>query len=108
MRITKSLIFSALFALTVGTATASTNPTFSDARKEIKKLIVKSDIVDVVQKEVTLNVTFMVNDKNEIIVMSTDNEDYDASIKSILNYKKLKSSDMKINTNYTLPIVLKK
>jgi len=81
MRITKSLIFSALFALTVGTATASTNPTFSDARKEIKKLIVKSDIVDVVQKEVTLNVTFMVNDKNEIIVMSTDNEDYDASIK---------------------------
>jgi len=108
MRITKVLIFSALFALTVGTATASTNPTFTDARKEIKKLIIKSDMIGTIQEEVTLNVTFMVNDKNEIIVMSTDNEDYDYSIKAILNYKKLKSSDMKINTNYTLPLVLKK
>lgn len=108
MRITKSLIFSALFALVLGTATASTNPDFSSARKEIKELIVKSDFIKGIDKELTLNVTFMVNAKNEIIILSTDNELFDSNIKAILNYKKLKSADMKINVNYTLPVVIKK
>ncbi len=108
MRITKSILFTALFALVLGTATAGTNPSTNTARNEIKTFIQKAKIADVLEKDVTVHVTFMVNAKNEIIVMSTDQENLDSRIKSTLNYKKLKSSDIKVNTKYTLPVVLKR
>lgn len=108
MRITKSILLSALFALVFGTATASTNPENSTTRTEIKELIEKANLTSVIEDDVTVHVTFMVNEKNEIIIMSTNRKKLDSSIKSTLNYKKLKSSDMKVNTTYTLPIILKK
>jgi hypothetical protein len=108
MRITKSILMTALFALIVGTATASTNPETNSARNEIKELIKKADLAENLKSNVTVNVKFMVNANNEIIVMSTDQKNLDSSIKSTLNYKKLKSSDMDINVTYTLPVVLKK
>ena len=108
MRITKSILFTALFALILGTASANTNPETTTARNEIKTLIQKSNLASTLENDVTVNVTFMVNAKNEIIIMSTDQENLDSSIKSALNYKKLKSSDMKVNETYTLPVKLKK
>ena len=108
MRITKSLLFSILFAFVLGTASASTDPTTNSARTEIKELIVKANLVKDLKTETTVNVTFQVNAKNEIIVISTDNDSFDTSFKSVLNYKKLKSSDMSIGITYTLPIKLTK
>ncbi len=108
MRITKSLLLSALFALILGTASANTNPETKTARNEIKSLIQKSNLVDNLKSDVSVNVTFMVNEKNEIIIMSTSQKSLDSRIKSTLNYKKLKSSDMKVNVAYTLPVTLKK
>ncbi|MFT6334706.1 MAG: hypothetical protein ACI86M_001631 [Saprospiraceae bacterium] len=108
MKITKSLMFSILFAFVLGTASASTDPTVKSARTEIKEMIVKAEFVKDLTAEISVNVTFQVNAKNEIIVISTDNDTYDSNLKSVLNYKKLKSSDMRINTTYTLPIKLKK
>ncbi|MDF1696412.1 MAG: hypothetical protein P1U56_11290 [Saprospiraceae bacterium] len=108
MRITKSLMFTALFALILGTASATTNPENKTARKEIKTLIQKSNLAADIQKDVTVHVTFMVNDKNEIIVTSTDKANLDRIIKYTLNYKKLESTDMQLNKTYTLPVVLKK
>ena len=107
MRIS-SILLSALFALVLNSATAHTNPETNTARNEIKTLIQKSNLANNLKNDVTVNVTFMVNSKNEIIIMSTDQENLDSSIKSTLNYKKLKSTDMKVNVTYTLPIVLKK
>jgi len=107
MRITKSILFSALFALVLGTATANSNPESNTARAEIKTLIEKSNLATDLKKDVTVYVTFMVNAKNEIIVMSTDQENFDSKIKSTLNYKQLKSSDIKSNKTYTLPVTLK-
>jgi len=110
MRITKSILFTALFALVLGTAAAhnTTDPTKKTARNEIKSLIQKADFVADLKSDVTVNVTFLVNAKNELIIMSTDQKKFDKKIKSTLNYKRLKSTDMKVNTTYTLPIVLKK
>ena len=101
-------MFSILFAFVLGTASASIDPTVKSARTEIKELIVKADITNNLASEVTVNVTFQVNSKNEIIVISTDNDDLDSNLKSVLNYKKLKSSDMNVGTTYTLPVKLKK
>ena len=110
MRITKSILFTALFAMVLGTATASVNtdPETTTARKEIKTLIQKANLASYLKNDMTVNVTFMVNAKNELIIMSTDKENLDSRIKSTLNYKKLKSSDMKVNVTYTLPVKLKK
>ena len=108
MRITKSLMFSILFAFVLGTASASTDPTAKSARTEIKEMIMKSEITKDLRAEITVNVTFQVNAKNEIIVISTDSVDFDSNLKSVLNYKKLKSSDMSIGKTYTLPIKLTK
>ncbi len=108
MRITKSLMFSILFAFVLGSASANTDPTAKSARTEIKDMIVKSEITKNLNTETTVNVTFQVNAKNEIIVISTDNDDLDSSLKSVLNYKKLKSLDMNVGITYTLPVKLKK
>ena len=108
MRITRSILFTALFALVLGTATANTNPETKTARNEIKTLIQKANLAENLKSDVTVNVTFMVNSKNEIIILSTDKDKLDSRIKSTLNYKKLKSSDMKVNVTYTLPVKLKK
>ena len=108
MRITKSILMTALFAFILGTVSASTEPETNSARYEIKKLIEKANLTSDIKGDITVNVTFMVNGKNELIIMSTDKKKLDSRIKSTLNYKKLKSSDMKVNTTYTLPVVLKK
>ena len=108
MRITKSLMFSILFAFVLGTATANTDPNLKSARTEIKEMIVKAELTKDLKAEITVNVTFEINAKNEIIVISTDNDSYDQSFKSVLNYKKLNSSDMSIGKKYTLPIKLTK
>jgi len=108
MRFTKSILMTALFALILGTASASTNPETNSARTEIKKLIEKADLADNIKSDVIVNVKFMVNSNNEIIIISTDHKNLDSGIKSTLNYKKLKSSDMEVNMTYTLPVSLKK
>ena len=108
MRITKSILLSTLFAFVLGTATANTTPETNNARNEIKTMIQKADLASSLKNDVTVKVTFMVNAKNEIIIMSTDQKNLDSRIKSTLNYKKLKSSDMKVNVTYTLPVILKK
>ncbi len=108
MRITRSIFLTALFAMILGTATANTDPETKTARNEIKQLIQKSNLAENLEADITVNVTFMVNAKNEIIIMSTDQKKLDNRLKSTLNYKRLKSSDMKINVAYTLPVTLKK
>ena len=108
MRITRSILMTALFAIILGTTTSANNdPKAVTARSEIKKLIQKSSLVEDLKEDLTVNVTFQINAKNEIIVISTDTDKMDRRIKSVLNYKKLKSSDMKVNVSYTLPVVLK-
>ena len=101
-------MFSILFAFVIGTVSANTDPTTKSARTEIKELIVKAEITKNLRSETTVNVTFQINAKNEIIVISTDSADFDSRLKSVLNYKKLKSLDMSIGTTYTLPIKLTK
>ncbi len=108
MRITKSLLFSILFLFVIGSATANTDPTLKSARTEIKEMIMNAELTAKVISEITINVTFHVNAKNQIVVISTDNESLDKSLKSALNYKALKSTDMRIGQTYTLPIKLTK
>ena len=109
MRISKSLILSIAFSFVMGAAMANTNPTETKtARQEIQTLLQKADIAASVDESSTVNVKFMVNENNEIIVISTDKDNLDRTIKSTLNYKRLKATDFATNKTYTLPVVVKK
>ncbi|MEE9438811.1 MAG: hypothetical protein V3V14_07400 [Saprospiraceae bacterium] len=108
MNITKSIILSALFALVFGTVSANTDPNLKSSRTEIKEMIQKSTLLSNINIDKTIYINFLLNNKNEIIILSTNDPKMDKAIKSVLNYKKLVSKDMQINKTYTLPLVLKK
>ncbi len=107
MKNLKSLLFSVLFLFVLGSVSASNSPDLTSTRMQIRDMIVKSKISSFIKVETTVHVTFLVNQKNEIIVLSTDSDVLDKNLKSVLNYKKLTTSDFKVNETYTLPIVLK-
>lgn len=50
-------------------------------------------------------VDFILNDKGEIMILSTSDKELDASIKSRLNYKKLTNHGLVTNKTYTFPLV---
>ena len=109
MRFTKSLLLSAMCAFTFSSAAlASVNPAETTSRVEIKNIIQDSEVFDGFENETTVHINFMVNSKNEIIVLSTNDKDLDNRLKSVLNYQKLKSTDIVANKKYTLPVVLRK
>jgi hypothetical protein len=59
------------------------------------------------KKEAKVNITFIVNDQHELVVLSTNNQLFDYSIKSLMNYKKIVLSDLTPNTVYTLPVTFR-
>ena len=90
------------FATSTPISTVSTKD--SKALKEIKSLIQKIDfdITDLDQK--TVRVHFMVNTANEIVVLRTDNDSVDKTLKFGLNYRELENRDLEVNRVYILPL----
>lgn len=104
-----------VFAMSMTTIFASTG---DDKRKEVSKeeqKILRQEIVKLlgnynVQETLKVNVSFMINAKGEIIVLSVknSNRDIDRYIKSSLNYQKISNKIMKRMKVYRLPIVIRK
>lgn len=103
----KTLLFSILFSTFSFFAMAS-SANFEPVKsmhKQLTELISKSDFYksqDVQDAKIIVKFTF--NADNEIIVLSTDNEDYDTSIKALMNYKVLDLSEDLSNKIFILPI----
>ncbi len=96
------LFITSTFAATV--TTVDDEPTDSKAITEIRSFInhIKFDLEDLDQQSVKVH--FMVNTANEIVVLRTNNQSVDSTIKRGLNYKELKSRDLEVNRVYILPI----
>lgn len=111
MKITKSLFLSALmigffsFSSYAGDPVAKKDNT--NVSTQIQKLLIGLDITSL-ENEETLKIDFMVNSKGEIIVISTNNNDLDSSLKNKLNYKKLKAKNLETFKTYTVPVKIKK
>lgn len=107
----KKLIM-ALFAIlmTASVFANGDNPSKSslqDLRNEITELIGSPQLTsDMEEARVTLH--FTINTKNEIVVLSTNNQDFDGYIKGRLNYQQLERSSAVINKKYTLPLIIRK
>ncbi|NNE26908.1 MAG: hypothetical protein HKN09_08695 [Saprospiraceae bacterium] len=110
MNIRKSWLFSFLLVAFLAT-TAFSNPNPVLNSKSVSKQFVKmlkGINLDNIETDKTIFVDFMINDKSEVIVLSTNSNELDVALKARLNYKKLVTSEMKAYTTYTLPISIKK
>jgi len=110
----KKSVFSLALAATLCAPSFANNVDFGP---EKAKKSVTTDIKDMIQRmdidftkisEETIKIKFMVNDQNELIVISTGESNMDQSIKSALNYQEVAADGLKPYSVYVVPVTLKK
>ncbi len=93
-----------LSASSVGTP-ENGNP--SSISEQVQKYLQKIDLKNL-DEEKTVLVDFMLNDRGEILILSTSDKTMDKTIKSSLNYKTVENHNLNLNSTYTLPIKFRK
>ena len=74
---------------------------------EIVQKICDIEISDKDMDILSVKMQFLINDKNELIVLRTDNEKVDKILKSRLNYVELETRNIERNTPYSIKITLR-
>lgn len=99
------MLLAAAFAIS-SVASASTKPTKSETNftSEIKELLENPSFK--VEDEIEASVTFTLNNKGEIVVLSVDSDSniVEGFIKSRLNYQKLEAKPTTGVKFYTMPV----
>ena len=111
MNFKKGILSLSLVAALAVSSIASTVPlttetnTNSTTVQQIHKTIQNLSIDIEGQKLEQVKLKFMVNENNEIIVLSTDDSEIDGYLKGALNYKSIKGNDLTpvSYTHLTLP-----
>jgi len=101
-----SFLFVGLFAFS-SFANGPVDKKPESINKQLSKLL-KGIEHDVAEDTKTIYVDFMINDKAEIIVVSTSDKNLDQALKSKLNYKKLEAPQLNVFEKYTAPVKFKK
>lgn len=106
----KSFVLLAAFIVSANFTFANNinNNETSSLRVEITDLLDGLTLTDLAEDITKLNMKFIVNDDNEIIVLSTSNQEVDVRIKSRLNYQKVATNNVQKNLIYSLPVTLVK
>ena len=95
-----SLVFVALcFTASIANPIDRVN---NDLQEKVKKVLTNFDFEEFEGQ--TLKIRFMINDKDEFIVVSTDDEKLDDRIKSALNYMKIDRENLHHFEVYVLPV----
>ena len=113
MKNLKSII--AIIAISLAT-TFSTTATENGPSKITKKL--RTEIVSMLDKNIPIEVketskaevSFMINNKNEIVIVSVNSslDEFNSYIKRKLNYKKIELKGVKKGEIYRMPVKLNK
>ena len=79
-------------------------------RTEIISLIKKPDLSTVTKQKETVKLSFLVNNKKEVVVIdaSTESEFLENYIKDTLNYQEIKTEFVQLNKIYHIKLVFKK
>lgn len=104
----KSFLFILAMAAMCPFANAWTDP--NDKKLEITQmeaLLKNIPFKEYIDEQTKLLISFYLNDKNEVIVLSTNIAALDTAVKNALNFEKIESGDLKKNQTYTLPVTIK-
>ena len=88
-------------------ANAPIFPKPTSINKQFTKLL-KDINVENLETDLTVYIDFIINDKGEVMVLSTTGEKLDYAIKSKLNYKTIEAGDLEYGKKYTIPVSFKK
>lgn len=108
MNFTKNILL-ALFLTIFGFSTyADTKPeTKKTESTQIQNYLEHVNFKEFISKDTKIIIHFTINDYNELVILSTNNEDLDGYIKNSLNDKKIELSKLQYNKEYDLPLVIK-
>lgn len=97
------------FAVTTVSATSTETTSKNQLRTELIDLLGSFE-QHIDQASITANVAFMLNNNNEIVVMSvdSDNKSVVAYVKSRLNYKKVNAPGISKGEVYVMPLKIEK
>jgi hypothetical protein len=105
MKKTKKIFLTICCAFLASMMFANTKPELKKSETvQIQTYLEKLEFSKVLKVEAALEINFMINKMNEIIVVSTNHAELDEFIKAGLNYKKLEVSDLLYNKEYMLPV----
>ncbi len=76
--------------------------------EQIQTILRKIDFERFAELPTTVKVSFMINGKNELIVVNTNNRNLDGLIKSAMNYKQIAVTDLEYGKIYTIPVKIEK
>ncbi len=102
----KSLFLSLFFMLSI-VATSFATPTVkenTDLESKVRKALTAYNFDFSFLKGETIKIRFMLNEHNEIIVLSTNNQKLDHQIKGALNYSKIDKENLETFKVYILPV----
>jgi hypothetical protein len=115
MKTVKVTIATAILFVTMFTTSAFAKnpvaPTSAPAQIQndgMQKLVEENLMLnaELFEEKTTVNVEFIVNENNEVIITTTNNEYFDASFKQIFNYKKLPKTSLVSNQIYTMSVTV--
>ena len=91
MKKSKVLVLTVMFAFLGTLNTYASSPIYNpnEVRQEIMELISAIDLSNLATETEQVRLQFMVNDKNEVIVLNISESILATSIKNKLNYKKI-------------------
>lgn len=109
----KSIITIIAISLATTFSTTATEKTTSKTNKKLRTEIVSilgDKIPMEIKKTTKAEVSFIINDKNEIVVVSVDCEskEFNSFVKNKLNYKKINATGVKKGEIYIMPIKINK
>jgi len=105
--LTTLCIISLMFTNSMAATISETNSDPLTTSQQLLKYLQKIDISDF-EGEKTVMVHFILNTDHEILVLSTNDEEFDRRIKTSLNYKKIENYKLDVNESYWLPVTFKK
>ncbi|QTD37861.1 hypothetical protein JL193_00680 [Polaribacter batillariae] len=104
-----AISLSTVFSATANDKNPKTNKETKALRIEMSAFIGKKIPIEI-QKSTTVEVSFIINNKNEIVVLTTDSKNIELNsfFKKKLNYKKIVTKGIQKGEVYKIPIKINK
>jgi len=91
-------------AMNVNAFTPDTDDPKQELTKQLSTIVSSSSIWNGTKENHKLIVSFTINDNNELVILSTNDSDFDFELKGLLNYRKMNISPALKNKIFHLPI----